>query len=65
MSEDEHWLRAEEIFEERVFQYRANGWITIPAAMHLLPHLEAEARRCLSERCMDWDVDSDLTLIQR
>ena len=63
-SEDEHWLRAEEIFEERVFHYKTNGWITIPAAILLLPHLEAEARRCLRERCMDWDVESDLSLIQ-
>lgn len=58
-TEDEHWSRARELFDERVFQYEKNGWITLPSALALLPRLEAEARRCLNERCMDWDVDSE------
>jgi hypothetical protein len=61
-TEDEHWSRARELFEERVFQYEKNGWITLPSALALLPRLEEEAHRCLNERCMDWDVDSDLFL---
>jgi hypothetical protein len=63
-TEDEHWLRAEELFKERVFQYKANGWITLPAALALVPQLEAEAQRCLNKRCMDWDVESDLVLLE-
>jgi len=52
--EDAHWKRARELFEERVFTYVKNHWITLPGALALVPSLEAEARRCLDERCMDW-----------
>ena len=52
--EDAHWSRARELFEERVFSYVKDGWITLPGALSLVPSLEAEARRCLDERCMDW-----------
>jgi hypothetical protein len=52
--EDAHWKRARELFEERVFTYVKNGWITLPGALALVPSLELEARRCLDERCMDW-----------
>jgi len=54
LSDDAHWDRARELFEERVFGYVKNGWITLPGALALVPSLEAEARRCLDERCMDW-----------
>lgn len=52
--EDAHWSRARELFEERVFTYVKDGWITLPGALALVPQLEKEARRCLDERCMDW-----------
>jgi hypothetical protein len=52
--EDAHWQRARELFEERVFSYVKDGWITLPGALALVPSLELEAIRCLDERCMDW-----------
>jgi len=62
LSEEEHWAAAERLFAERVFQYKQEGWITLPAAVNLIPRLEAEARRCLKERCMDWDVESPIQI---
>jgi hypothetical protein len=52
--EDAHWQRVKTLFEERVFNYIKDGWITLPGAFALVPSLEMEARRCLDERCMDW-----------
>ena len=51
---DEHWARAERIFQTRVFRYLQEGWITIPGAVAMVPWLEKEARRCLYQRSMDW-----------
>jgi hypothetical protein len=53
-SEDEHWKRAEEIFNDRVFKYLSDGWINLPFAIDMVPYLEQEARRCLKGRLMDW-----------
>lgn len=53
-TEDEHWKRAEELFNERVFKYVSGGWINLPGALEMVPTLEQEARRCLSGRLMDW-----------
>ncbi len=53
-TEDEHWKRAEELFNERVFKYVSEGWINLPGALEMVPTLEQEARRCLSGRLMDW-----------
>ena len=55
-SEDEHWQRATELFDARVFNYVKDGWITLPGALALVPELEANAKRCLNERCMDWKM---------
>ena len=55
-SEDEHWLRAEELFRERVFTYVSEGWIFMPEALKEVPRLEAEAIRCLKERSLDWNL---------
>jgi len=55
-TEDAHWLRAEELFRDRVFTYVSEGWIFIPEALKEVPRLEAEAIRCLKERCMDWNL---------
>lgn len=52
--EDDHWQRARELFNDRVFTYVKDGWITLPGALAQVPSLEAEARRCLDEKCMDW-----------
>jgi hypothetical protein len=52
--EDAHWQRVRKLFEERVFTYVKDGWITLPGALALVPSLEAQARKCLDERCMDW-----------
>jgi hypothetical protein len=54
-TDDEHWAKAEQLFNERVFQYVKGGWITIPGALAMVPGLEEEARRCLKERSMRWD----------
>lgn len=53
-TDSQHWQRAEELFEKRVFQYVPEGWIFIPAALQQAAVLEAEARRCLRERSLDW-----------
>jgi len=53
-TEDEHWKRAEQLFNERVFLYLSEGWINLPSAIEMVPALEKEARRCLSGRLMDW-----------
>ena len=53
-SEDAHWTRAEELFQTRVFTYVSDGWIFMPEALAYVPDLEAEARRCLRERSLDW-----------
>ena len=61
-TEDEHWNRAKELFEERVFKYKSDGWITLPSALALIPRLEAEARRCLEQRCMAWPFDKEVVM---
>lgn len=53
-TEDEHWERAEQLFNERVFTYVSDGWINLPGAIKMVPTLEQEAKRCLSGRLMDW-----------
>jgi hypothetical protein len=53
-TEDQHWLRAIELFNERVFKYVKDGWITMPEALEIVPGLEEEARRCLKDRSMFW-----------
>ena len=53
-TEDEHWARAEQLFNDRVFPYVRDGWINLPSALAMVPALEQEARRCLQERSMDW-----------
>jgi len=55
-TEDEHWQRANELFKIRIFNYVKDGWITLPGALALVPELEANAKRCLEERCMDWKM---------
>ena len=53
-TEDEHWERAEQLFNERVFLYASDGWINLAGALDMVPELEQEARRCLKGRLMDW-----------
>lgn len=53
-TEDEHWERARQLFNERIFTYVSEGWINLPGALAMVPTLEQEAKRCLSERLMDW-----------
>lgn len=53
-SEDEHWQRAEELFEERVFRYRLERWLQIPEAVRQSIELEEEAKRCLANRSLEW-----------
>jgi hypothetical protein len=54
-TEDQHWARAEELFKERVFQYRHERWLQIPEAVKQSIQLEEEAVRCLKERDMTWE----------
>lgn len=54
-TDDEHWERANQLFNERVFTYVSEGWVNLPGALKMVPTLEKEARRCLSERLMDWE----------
>ena len=53
-TEDEHWQRAEELFKERVFRYRLERWLMIPEAVRQSIELEEEAKRCLSQRSLEW-----------
>lgn len=50
----EHWKRARELFDERVFTYVSEGWIFLPGALAMAASLEQESRRCLEEESMDW-----------
>lgn len=52
-NENKHWSEASELFEHRIFNYVKDGWITLPGALALVPSLEASARRCLHEKCME------------
>jgi hypothetical protein len=56
-TDDEHWARASELFEVRVFNYVKDGWITLPEALKLVPDLERAARRCLEERSEEWPMN--------
>jgi hypothetical protein len=58
-TEDEHWANAEELFNQRVYRYIKDNWITLPGALALVPSLEEEARRCFRERSMDWPYDKN------
>jgi hypothetical protein len=58
-SEDEHWARANELFEDRVFNYVKDGWISLPEAVSLVPNLEKRARWCIQERSEEWPLFSD------
>ena len=53
-TDDQHWLRAEELFRTRVFPYVKDGWIFLPHVLSHVKELEEEARRCLSTRSLDW-----------
>jgi exopolyphosphatase/pppGpp-phosphohydrolase len=53
-TEEEHWQRAEELFEERVFRYRLERWLMIPEAVRQSIELEEVAKRCLSNRSLEW-----------
>lgn len=53
-SEVEHWERAEEVFNQRVFTYVSEGWINLPGSLEMVPELEKEARRCLRYKLLDW-----------
>jgi hypothetical protein len=57
-SDDEHWERASELFEIRVFNYVKDGWITLPEALKLVPDLERAARRCLEQRSEEWPMNN-------
>lgn len=59
-SEDEHWARAKELFEDRVFNYVKDGWINLPVALCLVPALEGEARRALQERSEEWPLKTKI-----
>jgi HD superfamily phosphodiesterase len=59
-SEDEHWARANELFEDRVFNYVKDGWISLPEALCLVPALEREARRALEERSEEWPLKTKI-----
>ena len=53
-TEDEHWARAEQLFQDRVFRYAPDGWINLPGALEMVPALEQEARSCLEQRLLEW-----------
>lgn len=54
LTDDEHWEAVKNLFDVRVFRYVKDGWITMPAALKMVPYLEQEARRCLEEKSLDW-----------
>jgi hypothetical protein len=55
-TEVQHWERASQLFNDRVFRYRIDGWLTIPAAVDMSFVLEKEARRCLDEHSLSWPL---------
>lgn len=54
ITDEEHWIAVKNLFDIRVFRYVKDGWITLPAALDMVPALEKEARRCLEEKSLDW-----------
>jgi hypothetical protein len=50
VSDDTAWHIVEDLFENRIFKYVSDGWIFLPAALALVPKLEAEARECFRNR---------------
>ena len=53
-SEEEHWQRAIELFNDRVFRYVKDDWLFMPEAQFFVPALEKEAFNCLVFKSMDW-----------
>ena len=53
-SEEECWSIADELFKIRMFKYISDGWISLPGTEEMALILEKEARRCFSERSMEW-----------
>jgi len=54
ITDEEHWIAVKNLFDIRVFRYVKDDWITLPAALKMVPALEKEARRCLEEKSLDW-----------
>jgi hypothetical protein len=49
-TEDQHWTRVREMFNERIFRYVENGWIESRVALSLVPELTEQANKDLDER---------------
>lgn len=54
-TDEEHWEYVKEIFNNRVLLYVTDGWITLPAALQIVPDLEKEAIRCLEKKDLTWE----------
>ena len=50
MSDDECWVKVEQLFEKRMMRYVHDGWITLPKAMLLVGPLFKQASHDLSVR---------------
>lgn len=50
ISDDTAWSIVEDLFDTRIFKYVSDGWIFLPAALEMVPALEAEARVCFKTK---------------
>jgi hypothetical protein len=56
MSEENAWGIVNGMFERRMFRYVSDGWITDPIALEIVPSLEEEARKCLTNRIFEYNL---------
>lgn len=54
ISDEDHWAAVRSLFHLRVFRYIADGWITLPAALAMVPALTDEAYKCLEQKSVSW-----------
>lgn len=50
ISDDTAWSIVEDLFDTRIFKYVSDGWIFLPAALEMVPVLEAGARVCFKTK---------------
>jgi hypothetical protein len=54
IGEEECWTTVERLFQDRVFRYVTDGWISLPLAVVYASHMEERARWAFLERVCDY-----------
>lgn len=50
MSDEDCWVHVRNVFEERIFRYVSDGWITLPQAIAQVPALTEKALCCFNSK---------------